>query len=78
MRATNQTTSTPFPELMTLHKAAEMCSVSDRLLWGWAHEGISPPPVTIGKGTVRYVRSDYQAWFDGGCKPIQGGLNHDR
>jgi predicted DNA-binding transcriptional regulator AlpA len=63
------------PELMTLDQAAALCNVSPRTLWGWAHDGSAPPPVKIGKGTVRYVRSVYLAWCAGGCQPIQGGAS---
>jgi predicted DNA-binding transcriptional regulator AlpA len=60
-------------ELLTLRQAAELCGVSDRTLWGWATSGISPAPVRIGRGTVRYSRPEYLAWIAGGCKPMQGG-----
>jgi predicted DNA-binding transcriptional regulator AlpA len=64
------------PELLTLRQAAELCGVSDRTLWGWARNGIAPPPAKIGRGTVRYVRSAYLAWCAGGCKPLNGGGDH--
>ena len=35
----------------------------------WAHEGMAPPPLKIGKGTVRYSRAAYVEWIAGGCKP---------
>jgi predicted DNA-binding transcriptional regulator AlpA len=57
-------------ELMTLDQAAALCGVSPRTLWGWATAGISPPPLKIGKGTVRYSKPAYLAWITGGCKPI--------
>ena len=60
-------------ELLTLGQLAALCQVSQRTAWQWAHEGISPPPVRIGKGTVRYSRAAYVAWIAGGCKPIQEG-----
>jgi len=61
------------PELLTLRQAAELCAVSDRTLWGWATEGVSPAPLKIGKGTVRYSRPEYLAWIAGGCKPLNAG-----
>ncbi len=61
------------PELLTLKQAAELCAVSDRTLWGWATSGISPAPLKIGKGTVRYSRPEYLAWIAAGCKPLNGG-----
>jgi predicted DNA-binding transcriptional regulator AlpA len=67
------TPDTLTPELLTLPQVAALCGVSQRTVWGWARDGISPPPVKIGKGTVRHVRSAYLAWCAGGCKPIQGG-----
>ena len=60
-------------ELLTLPQAAALCGVSQRTLWGWATAGISPPPLKIGKGTVRYSRAAYVAWIAGGCKPCNGG-----
>jgi len=59
-------------ELLTLRQAAELCGVSERTLWGWAHEGIAPPAVKIGRGTVRYSRAAYVAWIAGGCQPVDG------
>jgi len=78
MSGGNQSADAPAaaPELMTLRQAAQLCGVSERTLWGWARDGNAPPPVKIGRGTVRYVRSSYLAWCAGGCKPIKGG-QHD-
>jgi predicted DNA-binding transcriptional regulator AlpA len=67
-QVTNETS-----ELLTLDQAAALCNVSPRTIWGWARDGSAPPPVKIGKGTVRYVQSAYLAWIAGGCQPIQGG-----
>jgi len=63
-------------ELLTLRQAAELCGVSERTLWSWAHDGIAPAPLKIGKGTTRYSRGEYLAWIAGGCKPVGGG-QHD-
>ena len=41
-------------------------------LWNWANWGISPAPLKIGKGTVRYSRPQYLTWIAGGCKPLNG------
>jgi len=68
--------STIIPEAMILRQAAELCQVSERTLWGWANTGISPPPLRIGRGTVRYSRAAYVAWIAGGCKPIRGGQDN--
>lgn len=59
-------------ELMTLDQAAGLCGVSPRTLWGWARDGIAPPPVKIGKGTVRYRRPAYIDWIKDGCPRIDG------
>jgi predicted DNA-binding transcriptional regulator AlpA len=64
------------PELLILRQAAELCGVSDRTLWTWATTGISPAPLKIGRGTVRYSRRAYVAWIAGGCKPLNGGGEH--
>jgi predicted DNA-binding transcriptional regulator AlpA len=61
------------PELLTLPQAAKLCNVSQRTLWGWATAGISPPPLKIGKGTVRYSRRAYAEWVARGCPRIEGG-----
>ena len=63
----------PEPELLTLREAAALCNVSDRTLWSWAHDGFSPPPLRIGKGTVRYGRRAYEQWVARGCPRIDGG-----
>ena len=60
------------PELLTLPQVAALCGVSQRTAWGWAVAGISPPPLKIGKGTVRYSRRAYEQWIAGGCKPLHG------
>jgi predicted DNA-binding transcriptional regulator AlpA len=63
------------PELMTTRQTAELCSVGERTLWAWSRSGISPPPVKIGLGlrpAVRFKRSEYVAWIEGGCKPMDG------
>jgi predicted DNA-binding transcriptional regulator AlpA len=72
----NQPADAVAPELLTLRQAAELCAVSDRTLSTWATSGISPAPVRIGKGTVRYSRPAYLAWIAAGCKPIPGGGDH--
>jgi predicted DNA-binding transcriptional regulator AlpA len=61
------------PELLTLPQAAALCNVSQRTLWGWAVAGISPPPLKIGKGTVRYSRRAYEKWVAAGCPSCNGG-----
>jgi predicted DNA-binding transcriptional regulator AlpA len=61
------------PELMTLDQAAALCNVSPRTLWGWARDGIAPPSVKIGKGTVRYSRPAYIDWIKAGCPRVDGG-----
>jgi len=73
----NQSADAVTPELLTLKQAAELCAVSDRTFWTWATSGITPAPFRIGKGTVRYSRSAYLEWIKNGCKPIQGGGEHD-
>ena len=61
------------PELLTLPQVAALCGVCQRTAWGWAEEGISPPPLRIGKGTVRYSRRAYEQWVAAGCPPCNGG-----
>jgi predicted DNA-binding transcriptional regulator AlpA len=60
-------------ELLTLREVAALCGVSQRTVWGWAESGISPPPLKIGKGTVRYSRRAYEQWIAAGCAPCNGG-----
>jgi predicted DNA-binding transcriptional regulator AlpA len=66
-------TETTLPEAMTLRQTAALCAVCERTLWGWANAGISPAPLKIGKGTVRYSRAAYVAWIAAGCPPCNGG-----
>lgn len=61
------------PELLTLRELAKMLMVSERTAWQWAHDGISPAGVRIGKGTTRYVTSEYRDWMATGCQPVNGG-----
>ena len=61
------------PELLTLPQAAALCGVSQRTLWGWATAGISPAPLKIGRGTVRYNRRAYVDWCNRGCPPCNRG-----
>lgn len=60
-------------ELLTLPETAKLCSASPRTVWGWAESGVSPPPLKIGKGTVRYSRRAYQEWVAAGCPACDGG-----
>ena len=64
------TTPEAGPELLTLREAAALCGVSQRTLWGWAQQGVSPPPLRIGRGTVRYSRRAYADWIAAGCPRI--------
>jgi len=75
----NSTTTTESgPELLTLPQVAKLCGVSHRTVWGWAETGISPPPLKIGKGTVRYSRRAYEQWVAAGCPRIDGGQHDER
>ena len=83
MPSDTHTTNTPAggPELLTLPQVAALCGVSQRTAWGWSRDGIAPPGLKIGKGTVRYSRAAYVAWCAGGCKPIYddaGPVSEDR
>ena len=60
-------TTEALAELLTRREAAKLCNVSDRTLWQWAVDGISPAPLKIGKGTVRYSRAAYIDWISRGC-----------
>ena len=62
-------------ELLSLPQVAKLCGVSPRTVWSWAESGISPPPLKIGKGTVRYSRRSYEQWVAAGCPRCEG--EHD-
>ncbi|MCE5268286.1 MAG: helix-turn-helix domain-containing protein [Planctomycetaceae bacterium] len=64
-------------ELLTLKELAALCQVSQRTAWQWATDGTAPPPLKIGKGTVRYSRRAYERWIATGCPRIDGGRNDD-
>ena len=61
------------PELLTLPQVAALCGVSQRTAWGWATAGISPAPLRIGRGVVRYSRRAYEQWVAAGCPRVDGG-----
>jgi predicted DNA-binding transcriptional regulator AlpA len=67
------TTPETVPELLTLREMAALCGVSQRTAWGWAESGVSPAPLKIGKGVVRYSRRAYSDWVSRGCPRIDGG-----
>ena len=69
--ATDSTTT--LVELLTLPQVAELCQVAPRTVWGWARDGVSPPALKIGKGTVRYSRAAFVAWIAAGCPRVDGG-----
>lgn len=70
MNGENQSADAVVPELLTLPELAKMLMVSDRTAWQWASDGTAPPPLRIGKGTVRYSRPAYVEWIRAGCKPV--------
>lgn len=72
LRAANEIAA----ELLTLRQCAELCGVSERTLWTWAHDGTSPPSLKIGRGTTRYSRAAYIAWIAAGCPRGDGGHGH--
>lgn len=59
------------PELLTTAEAARLCSVGERTLWRWSRNGLAPAPLKIGGSAVRYRRSEYLAWIEGGCPRIE-------
>ncbi len=69
--------SAALAELLTLPQVAELCQVSPRTVWGWATSGIAPPPLKIGKGTVRYSRRAYEQWVTAGCPRIDGRAENE-
>jgi predicted DNA-binding transcriptional regulator AlpA len=64
-------------ELLTLREVAKLQMVSERTAWQWAHDGTAPPPLRIGRGTVRYSRRAYEEWVAAGCPRIDGGPAHE-
>jgi predicted DNA-binding transcriptional regulator AlpA len=60
-------------ELLTLSQVSALCGVCQRTAWAWATDGTAPPPLKIGKGTVRYSRRAYQEWVAAGCPRFDGG-----
>jgi predicted DNA-binding transcriptional regulator AlpA len=64
-------------EAMTLSQTAALCAVSERTLWSWARSGISPAPLKIGKGCVRYSRRAYLEWIAAGCPRVAEGPAHE-
>ncbi|HBO43751.1 MAG TPA: hypothetical protein DD670_07435 [Planctomycetaceae bacterium] len=46
-------------ELLTLREVALLCGVSDRKVWAWAETGLSPAPLKLSRGCVRYSETAY-------------------
>ncbi len=65
------------PELLNLRQLAALCQVSERTAWQWANDGTAPPPLRIGKGTVRYSRRAYADWVAAGCPRIDGRAENE-
>lgn len=51
-------------ELLTVRAAADYLKVATGTLYNWRHAGTGPPAVTVGVRSVRYRRSDLDAWID--------------
>ena len=62
-------------EAITLRELSKLLMVSERTAWQWAQDGTAPPPLRIGKGTVRYSRVAYVDWVKAGCPRIGGQAN---
>jgi prophage regulatory protein len=53
-------------QLLTVKEAAEMAGVRPRSWWRYVSSGEAPTPVRFG-GSVRWRRSDLEAWIAAGC-----------
>jgi len=57
--------------LVTGQQAAQLCGVGERSSWRWSRSGRAPAPVRIG-GSVRYRRTEIEAWISNGCPRCDG------
>lgn len=64
--------ATIIPELLTLDQAAKLVNVGARSLWRYAHNGVAPRAVHVGRA-YRFRRDELLTWIAGGCQPINGG-----
>ncbi len=61
-------TSTQTTEkLLTAKAVGEMLSLSKRQIFRMRSSGLICPPVKVGQGTVRWRRSDVEAWINMNC-----------
>jgi len=78
MKSSDTPTIPDGAELLTLREVARLCGVSDRTVWGWAESGMSPRPLKLSRGCVRYSKTAYLRWIAAGCPRVDGeGGRHD-
>lgn len=52
------------PEMLTLREAARLLGIGLRSLARNVNEGLFPPPIRLGRRTLRYSRRAVLAWID--------------
>ena len=62
--------STSGARLLRTEEAAALLGYTPRTLAVWRHRGEGPPHVRINGRTVRYRRSDLEAWIAGLTGPV--------
>jgi predicted DNA-binding transcriptional regulator AlpA len=52
------------PEMLSLREVAQLLGIGLRSLGRNVNEGLFPPPVRLGRRTLRYSRRAVLAWID--------------
>lgn len=56
------------PLVVTVDEVAKMLRLSKRSVWRLRSAGVLPAPLRLGN-SVRWLKSDIDAWIAGGCLP---------
>ena len=60
-------------ELLDYKGVASMLAVSVRTVWRWRDAGKIPPPVRMGRRTLRWRLADLESWIAADCPDLRRG-----
>lgn len=58
--------------LLSIREVAQLLGVSQRAIWGWAHDGKFPAPLELGR-LRRWRRQDIETWLAEQSDTANGG-----